>query len=53
LSLRIDKIKNTQEFKIIAKNLKILARSRPSSKYALVVGLQQKGHVVAVTGDDC
>ena len=32
-------------------HLKILARSRPEDKYAMIVGLRQKGHVVAVTGD--
>ena len=29
----------------------VLARSRPEDKYALVVGLRERGHVVAVTGD--
>jgi Ca2+ transporting ATPase len=28
-----------------------MARSRPEDKYALVVGLIARGHVVAVTGD--
>jgi len=28
-----------------------MARSRPEDKYALVVGLIERGHVVAVTGD--
>ena len=29
----------------------MLARSRPEDKYALVTGLIERGHVVAVTGD--
>lgn len=29
----------------------VLARSRPEDKYALVVGLMEQKHVVAVTGD--
>ena len=29
----------------------MLARSRPEDKYALVVGLIERNHVVAVTGD--
>lgn len=33
------------------KNLKVLARSRPEDKYALVTGLKERGEVVAVTGD--
>jgi len=28
-----------------------MARSRPEDKYALVVGLIERGNVVAVTGD--
>lgn len=28
-----------------------MARSRPQDKYALVIGLKELGHVVAVTGD--
>ena len=28
-----------------------MARSRPDDKYAMVVGLIERGHVVAVTGD--
>ena len=32
-------------------NLKVLARSRPEDKYALVTGLRERGEVVAVTGD--
>ena len=39
------------EFDKIWRNLKVLARSRPEDKYALVVGLRERGNVVAVTGD--
>ena len=28
-----------------------MSRSRPEDKYALVVGLKERGNVVAVTGD--
>lgn len=49
--IREDTIANKESFKKIMKNLKVLARSRPEDKYAIVVGLREKGHVVAVTGD--
>jgi Ca2+ transporting ATPase len=29
----------------------VLARTRPEDKYALVIGLKERGNVVAVTGD--
>ncbi len=29
----------------------MLARTRPEDKYALVIGLKERGNVVAVTGD--
>lgn len=32
-------------------NLKVMARSRPEDKYALVTGLIERDNVVAVTGD--
>lgn len=44
-------VKNLKLFKDIAKNLRVLARSRPEDKYLLVTGLRQIGQVVAVTGD--
>lgn len=49
--LRKDTIKNKQEFDKIYPHLDVLARSRPEDKYALVVGLKEKGNIVAVTGD--
>ena len=49
--VRKDIIKNKEEFEKIWKNLKVLARSRPEDKYALICGLKQCENVVAVTGD--
>ena len=46
-----DKIKDLNNFSKIIKNLKVLARSQPIHKYALVLGLKSLGKVVAVTGD--
>ena len=47
----IEKIKNGAQFDRIYKNLAVLARSRPEDKYAMVTGLRERGHIVAVTGD--
>ena len=49
--VRKDTIKNPQEFDKIWKDLRVLARSRPEDKYALVIGLKERGNIVAVTGD--
>lgn len=49
--IRKDTIKNQAEFDKIWRNLRVLARSRPEDKYALVIGLKERGNVVAVTGD--
>jgi Ca2+ transporting ATPase len=49
--MRKDTIANGEEFDKIYPNLDVLARSRPEDKYALVTGLKERGHVVAVTGD--
>jgi Ca2+ transporting ATPase len=38
-------------FRELIPRLDVLARSRPTDKYALVTGLKELGHVVAVTGD--
>lgn len=40
-----------EQLELIAKNLKIIARARPSDKERLVRALQARGEVVAVTGD--
>ena len=42
---------NANAFDIIIDKLDVMARSRPEDKYALVVGLIERGNVVAVTGD--
>jgi len=47
----VETIINGQNFDKIYKKLAVLARSRPDDKYAMVVGLRERGHVVAVTGD--
>jgi Ca2+ transporting ATPase len=47
----VETIINGQNFDKIYKKLAVLARSRPEDKYAMVVGLRERGHVVAVTGD--
>ena len=49
--MRVDTIANAEEFDKIIKKLDVLSRSRPEDKYALVVGLIERGNVVAVTGD--
>ena len=49
--LKNDTIKNIDNFQIIVSNLKIMARSKPIHKYALVVGLKELNYIVAVTGD--
>ena len=49
--LRNDKIKNIENFKKIITNLRIMARSKPIHKYALVLGLKELNYIVAVTGD--
>ena len=51
LVLRKEKIKNMKVFEEIMKSLKVLARSRPIDKYALVIGLKAMNNIVAVTGD--
>lgn len=50
-SIRKDTIRNAEEFDKIYKHIDVLARSRPEDKYAMVVGLKERHHVVAVTGD--
>lgn len=42
---------NADVFDKIVGKLDVLSRSRPEDKYALVVGLIERGNVVAVTGD--
>lgn len=49
--MRVDTISNSEVFDRISPRLTVLARSRPEDKYALVTGLIERGHIVAVTGD--
>jgi Ca2+ transporting ATPase len=49
--VRVDTIMNGEEFEKICYRICVMARSRPEDKYALVVGLKERGNVVAVTGD--
>ena len=44
-------VKNKSNFNKCYKHIKVLARSRPEDKLTMVVGLRERGHVVAVTGD--
>ena len=46
-----DIIKNMDSFKKVTERLKVMARSQPLHKYALVLGLKSLKNVVAVTGD--
>ena len=48
---KVDRIANIQAFEAIIINLKVIARSQPMHKYALVTGLREMNHVVSVTGD--
>lgn len=50
-SVRVDTIGNPERFDEIYPYLDVMARSRPEDKYALVLGLVERGNVVAVTGD--
>lgn len=49
--IRVDTIKNGDVFDRIYQDIDVMARSRPEDKYAMVVGLIERKHVVAVTGD--
>ena len=49
--IRLEKITNMEAFKSIMTNLKVIARSRPDDKYALIVGLKSMDNIVSVTGD--
>ena len=42
---------HSEKFDEIYPRLDVLARSRPEDKYALVTGLIERNHIVAVTGD--
>ena len=49
--IKNDTIKNKQIFYELTRNLKVMARSQPIHKYALVLGLKELDQIVAVTGD--
>jgi Ca2+ transporting ATPase len=49
--MRVDTIKNGAVFDLLIERLDVMSRSRPEDKYAMVVGLIERGNVVAVTGD--
>jgi Ca2+ transporting ATPase len=49
--MRVDTIANGDVFDKLINRLDVMSRSRPEDKYALVVGLIERGNVVAVTGD--
>ena len=49
--MRKDTIEFPEEFDRIIDRIDVLSRSRPEDKYAMVVGLIERGNVVAVTGD--
>ena len=51
IKIKNDPIKNKKNFIEIIKNLKVMARSQPIHKYALVLGLKELNQIVAVTGD--
>ena len=49
--IKNDTIKDKKKFQEITQNLKVMARSQPIHKYALVLGLKEMDKIVAVTGD--
>jgi len=51
IKIQEDVVGNIFNFKEIVYGLRVIARSQPNHKYALVTGLKQMEHVVAVTGD--
>ena len=49
--IKCDTIKYKDKFRALTQNLKVMARSQPIHKYALVLGLKEMNYVVSVTGD--
>ena len=47
----MDTVQNAEVFDELINRIDVLSRSRPEDKYAMVVGLIERGNVVAVTGD--
>ena len=50
-AIKSDTIKDKKAFYELTRNLKVMARSQPIHKYALVLGLKELEKIVAVTGD--
>ncbi|CAK60404.1 unnamed protein product (macronuclear) [Paramecium tetraurelia] len=50
-SLRVDTLGNMSRFRQIYPQIAVMARSRPTDKYAMIIGLKECEHIVAVTGD--
>lgn len=48
---KIYSVTNGEKFSRIYKHVQVLARSRPEDKLTMVVGLKERGIIVAVTGD--
>ena len=49
--IKCDSIKDKIRFIELTRNLRVMARSQPIHKYALVLGLKELDKIVAVTGD--
>lgn len=49
--LKKERVHDMEAFRKLVRNLKVVARARAIDKYALVLGLRELDHVVAVTGD--
>ena len=49
--VKSDTIKEKEKFIELTENLRVMARSQPIHKYALVLGLKELDKIVAVTGD--
>eukprot|EP01017_Pseudomicrothorax_dubius_P049112 TRINITY_DN9080_c0_g1_i4.p1 TRINITY_DN9080_c0_g1~~TRINITY_DN9080_c0_g1_i4.p1 ORF type:complete len:637 (+),score=93.66 TRINITY_DN9080_c0_g1_i4:64-1974(+) len=50
-AFKAERVYDLEEFQLMTNGFSVMARSKPEHKYALVLGLQADGHVVAVTGD--
>lgn len=46
-----ESVNNMENFRKVASQLKVLARSSPDDKYLMATGLKKMHHVVAMTGD--
>ena len=48
---RVYQVKNLENFKKCYKHIKVLTRARPEDRFTMMVGLKERGHMVAATGD--